>query len=108
MLKETVTFTLIGHSKEELVLSVETHMHLFGKTRVAVEYAGAAKPRDFAWPDEALTYINELMDKWEGAPIDGLDVLYSELERLDACSRELWQMELAIARYGRPVVVEVR
>ena len=91
MLKETIAFTLTGCGKEELMLSVETHVHLFGKTRVVIDYAGAAKPCDFEWPDEAKAYVEQLMAKWEGPPIEGLSELLSELDRLNERSRDRWQ-----------------
>ncbi|MDI6816867.1 MAG: hypothetical protein QME41_06730 [Actinomycetota bacterium] len=108
MLKETVCFTLVGCAKEELLLTVETHVHRFGKTRVGVDYAGAAKPRDFEWPDEAKAYIEELMAAWEGPPIEGLGELLSELEQLNERSRERWQEAHAAATAEVNELEEVR
>jgi hypothetical protein len=74
---------------------------------VAIEYAGAAKPRDFDWPDEAQAYIEELMAKWEGPPIAGFAELISELERLNARSRARWQEVHATAECEKAATREV-
>lgn len=91
MLKETISFTLTGHGKEELTLSIETSVHLFGKTRVDIDYAGASTHRNFEWPGAAKDYIEELFAKWEGPPIEGVSEMLSELARLEKRSRERWQ-----------------